>query len=154
MSTLNRAIIHHTAAAGDFTTDYESGKAKVRGVQNYHMDSNGWCDIGYHFLVNAAGHIYEGRSGSMSSLPRGTHDGNNSNSFGFTLLGYFHSPHNQSPPSVMRARLYDVIAWRMPSAWSPYGSGSYNSTTVGYLDGHRMVKSTACPGDIVYNNYI
>src|SRR5688572_12747440 len=59
MSALNRAIIHHTAGAGEYTTSLETGKAKVRGVQNYHMDTQGWCDIGYHFLVNAGGHIYE-----------------------------------------------------------------------------------------------
>ncbi|MFN7141297.1 MAG: N-acetylmuramoyl-L-alanine amidase, partial [Limisphaerales bacterium] len=155
MASLNRAIVHHTAGATDFnTTGLEDSKAKVRGVQNIHMDSNGWCDIGYHFLVDKYGHIFEGRSGSMSSLPGGAHDGHNVNSFGFTLLGYFHSPHNQSPPAAMRSGLYDVIAWRMPSAWSPYGSGTYNGNTVGFLDGHRKVKATACPGDIVYNNYV
>lgn len=154
MASLNRAIIHHTAGSSDYTTDYETGKAKVRGVQNVHMDANGWSDIGYHFLVNAGGHIYEGRSGSLGSLPKGAHDGYNVNSFGFTLLGYFHTPYNQTPPSAMRSRLYDVIAWRMPSAWSSYGSGSYNGVTVGTLDGHRKVKATACPGDLMHNNYI
>ncbi|MFN7141331.1 MAG: N-acetylmuramoyl-L-alanine amidase, partial [Limisphaerales bacterium] len=154
MSSLTRAIIHHTAGSSDYTTDYEAGKVRVRNVQNIHMDANGWSDIGYHFLVNAAGHIYEGRSGSMSSLPRGAHDGHNVNSFGFTLLGYFHSPYNQQAPVAMRSALYDVIAWRMPSSWSPYGSGSYNSTTVGYLDGHRKVKATACPGDTFHPVYI
>ncbi|MFN7139522.1 MAG: N-acetylmuramoyl-L-alanine amidase, partial [Limisphaerales bacterium] len=154
MSSLTRAIIHHTAGQGDYTTSFETGKAKVRGVQNIHMDNNGWSDIGYHFLVNAAGHIYEGRAGSISSLPKGAHDGYNVNSFGFTLLGYFHSPYNQQAPAAMRSSLYDVIAWRMPSGWSPYGSGSYNSKTVGYLDGHRKVKSTACPGDTFHPVYI
>ena len=154
MSSLTRAVVHHTAGSGDWTTDYETAKARVRGVQNYHMDNNGWSDIGYHFLASAGGHIFEGRAGSMSSLPRGAHDGCNANSFGFTALGYFHSPYNQSYTTAMQNSVMDVIAWRMPSAWSPYGSGSYCSTDVGYLDGHRRVKATACPGDIIYNNYI
>src|SRR5688500_12146651 len=65
IANLTRAIIHHTAASSGYTTDYEQGKAKMRGTQNYHMDSNGWCDIGYHFMVTAGGHIFEAREGSM-----------------------------------------------------------------------------------------
>lgn len=158
MAALNRAIIHHTAGSSDWTTDYATGQSRVRAIQNLHMDSQGWCDIGYHFLVNAGGHIYEGRSGSMSSLPRGTHDCANNNSFGFNLMGYFHPPYNQTPTAAGRSALYDVIAWRMPSAWSPYGGGSYSGCegtyTVGTLDGHRAIVATACPGDGFYNPYI
>ncbi|MFN7141170.1 MAG: N-acetylmuramoyl-L-alanine amidase, partial [Limisphaerales bacterium] len=111
MSALNRAIIHHTAGASDFnTTGLENSKTIVRGVQNLHMDSNGWCDIAYHFLVDKHGNIFEGRSGSMSSLPKGSHDGHNLNSFGFTLLGYFHPPYNHQAPWAMRDAIYDVIA--------------------------------------------
>ena len=157
MGALSRAIIHHTAGAGDYTTDYETAKAKVRGIQNYHMDANGWCDIAYHFLVDAGGHIFEGRSGSMASLPRGAHDSINDNSFGFNIMGYFHTPYNQTPTTKQRSSLYDVMAWRMPSSWSPYGSGSYGGGTVGVVDSHRAVTGSACPGDkmIVYitSNY-
>src|SRR5688500_16252592 len=42
LPSLTRAIIHHTAGTGDYTTDFEAGKAKVRGIQNYHMNNNGW----------------------------------------------------------------------------------------------------------------
>jgi hypothetical protein len=155
MSTLTRAIIHHTAGASDWTTDYETAKSKVRGAQNLHMDANGWCDIGYHFLVSAGGHIFEGRSGSMTGLPKGAHDGCNTDSFGFTLLGYYHSPYYQQPTSDSRDRLYKTIAWRMPSAWSPYGGSTYCSVSnVGRLAGHRNVKSTACPGSTMYDPYI
>lgn len=146
MAALNRAIIHHTAGASDYSTDINTSKAKVRGVQNIHIN-NGWCDIAYHFLVDGAGNIFEGRSGSLGSLPRGTHDGNNLNSFGFNCLGYYHPPYNHVFSSAQRNSLEAVIAWRMPSAWSPYGSGTYNGNSVGFLDGHYKVKATACPGD-------
>lgn len=150
MGALNRAVIHHTAGSGDYTTSYSSAQSKVRGIQNLHMDSNGWCDIGYHFLVSAGGHIFEGRYGSMGSLPQGAHDGVNGNSFGFNWMGYFHPPVNQTPPKAMRDALYAVIAWRMPSSWSPYGSGSYGGGSAGYLCGHRDALATACPGDNAY----
>ena len=150
MAGLSRAIIHHTASSSDYTTDYATAQSKVRGVQNYHMDVNGWCDIGYHWLVSAGGHIFEGRSGSMSGLPRGAHDGCNTDSFGFNVMGYYHSPYNQTFTAAAQDSLYDVIAWRMPSGWSPYGSGTYCGNTVGKLDGHRKVLATACPGDIIW----
>src|SRR5688572_26047532 len=106
MATLNRAVIHHTANASDFNvTSVEDSKARVRGTQNWHMDNNGWCDIGYHFLVDKFGNLFEGRYGAMTSIPLGTHDGVNANSFGFSMLGYFHSPYNHSPSSTMRGRL-------------------------------------------------
>src|SRR5687767_9747541 len=120
MSALSRAIIHHTAGSGDWTTNYETAKARVRGIQNYHMDNNGWGDIGYHFLVSAGGHIFEGRHASMGSLPRGAHDGCNANSFGFNVMGYYHTPYNQTFTSAAKNALEAVIAWRMPGSWSPY----------------------------------
>ncbi len=154
MASLNRAIIHHTAGNEFNTTGLEASKANVRAIQNYHKNTLGWSDIAYHFLVDKYGNIFEGRSGSMTSKPLGSHDGTNSNSFGFNIMGYFHTPNNNVPTSAMLDSLYDVIAWKMPSTWSPYGSGSYNARTVGFLDGHRKVKSTACPGDLVFNPYI
>jgi len=153
MSALNRAIIHHTAGSGDYNvSSLNDSKVKVRAIQNFHMDSNGWSDIGYHFLVDKLGNTFEGRvrSANKSYRPRGAHDSNNTNSFGFNVMGFYHSPHNQTVTSASRSALYDVIAWRMPNGWSPYGSGTYNSRTVGFVDGHRAVKSTACPGDGVY----
>ena len=149
MGALNRAIIHHTANAGEFnTTSLAASQANVRNNQNYHMDVNGWSDIGYHFLFDKLGNVFEGRSGSMSSRPRGAHDGVNDDSFGFSNMGYFHPPHNQSPPTTMRNKVYDTIAWRMPNGYSANGSGSYGGNTVGRLDGHRSAKATACPGDV------
>jgi len=157
MSALNRAIIHHTAGASDYNvSSINDSKAKVRAVQNIHMDVNGWSDVGYHFLFDKLGNSFEGRRNSLNKSwrPRGAHDGANTNSFGFSNLGYYHPPYNHTITAAQKSMLYDVIAWRMPNGWSPYGAGSYNGKTVGYLDGHRDVKATACPGDTIYNNII
>src|SRR5688500_14812694 len=48
MGGLSRAIIHHTAGSGDYSTSLENSKAVMRNVQNYHMSLSGWCDIAYH----------------------------------------------------------------------------------------------------------
>ncbi len=168
MAALTRAIIHHTASQSTFsTTSLEQSKGFVRGHQNGHMDVNGWCDIGYHFLVDALGNIFEGRKNSMTTLIKGTHAGcGNTDTFGFSFMGYFHSPYYQDPPVAMRSAMYDVIAWRMPAGWTPYGnrttySGSLNGTAAA-VDYHKWVgasgtsgcASTSCPGDIIINNYI
>src|SRR5688500_141315 len=50
----------------------------------------------------------------------------------------------------MRSKLYDVIAWRMPTGWSPLGSGVYCGVTAGRIDGHRVVSTKTCPGDNIY----
>ncbi|HPB30195.1 MAG TPA: N-acetylmuramoyl-L-alanine amidase [Candidatus Sumerlaeota bacterium] len=151
MTSLNRAVIHHTAQATDFnTTSQSTSAANVRAIQNLHMDVNGWADIGYNFLVDKLGYRFEGRYNSMTQMTRGAHDGVNTNSFGFNVMGYFHTPYNQQPPTVMRNALYDLIAWRMPNPFTGFGSGTYNSKTVGYVCGHRNVVATACPGDLMY----
>lgn len=151
MSSLTRAVIHHTAQSGDFnTTSQSQSAALVRAIQNLHMDTNGWADIGYHFLVDKLGNRFEGRSTSISSKPKGAHDAVNTNSFGFNVMGYFHSPYNQQPTTAQRNALYDLIAWKIPDPFTGFGSGTYNSKTVGFLCGHRDVGSTACPGDLMY----
>ncbi len=148
---LTRAVIHHTAGTSDYNiTTLDEAKARVRAIQNYHMDTNGWCDIGYHFLSDKLGDNFEGRQGSISSLPRGAHDAVNSQSFGFNCMGYFHTPYNQVPTDAQRQAMYDVIAWKMPDPFTGFGSGTYNSKTCGFICGHRDVAATACPGDLLY----
>jgi hypothetical protein len=152
MSSLNRAVVHHTAGDSDFNTNsIETSKANVRAIQNSHMDGNGWCDIGYHFLVDKLGNIFEGRSGSLTSRPKGAHDSTNTDSFGFNVMGNFSSGH-QTPTSIQMSKLYDVVAWKMPNGWSPYGGSTYAGRSgVGYVCGHRDVYATECPGANVYS---
>lgn len=151
MASLNRAVIHHTAGASDYNTTSEAtSKVLVRSIQNYHMDINGWSDVGYHFLIDKLGNRFEGRQGAISSLPRGAHDGTNTNSFGFSLMGYFHTPQNQQPTTAQRNAAYDLIAWKIPNPFTGFGSGTYAGVTAGYLCGHRNVDATACPGDLMY----
>src|SRR5687767_124173 len=148
MGSLTRAIIHHTGGAGEYSTNYETSKSKCRSNQAYVMDSLGYCDADYHFYVDGAGNLFEGRSGSMGSLPKGSHDGCNANSFGFAALGHFHPPYNNPFGTACRNSLEAVIAWRMPSAWTATaGNSGYCSVSIGSMEGHYRVNSTACPGD-------
>jgi len=156
-AVLNRAIVHHTADVGQFnTTSLGTSQANMRTLQNYCMDSLGYTDIMYNFCVDKLGNIFEARSGSMTGIPNSAHDGVNSGSFGYTLMGYFHPPYNHVPTTQMMNSYYNVIAWRQPSAWSPYGAGGYAGygAGVGWLASHKAVFSTACPGDNIHNVYV
>ena len=147
MSALNRAVNHHTANTSDYDTTGEADtKPKVRAIQNYHMDVNGWCDIGYHFLVNKQGNIFSGRldSGTVSKNVRGAHDGCNDNSFGFNLMGNYEV---NAVTSAGQANLEKIIACRMPDGWVATGTGStYCNGITDKVIGHRQVFATACPG--------
>ena len=52
-------IGHHTAGHRCFSKS--ECMSRVRGIQNYHMDSNNWSDVGYNWLIGDDGRIYEGR---------------------------------------------------------------------------------------------
>src|SRR5687767_1456769 len=117
INNLTRAIIHHTAAASEFnTTSLAQSQANLRSAQNYDMDTQGHCDMKYHFRVDKLGNIFEGRKYSISGWPKGAHAGcGNTDSFGYSFMGYFHTPYNHNPPTAMRNAVYDLIAWKMPS---------------------------------------
>jgi len=52
-------IIHHTVTPA--CTTLTDCCARIRAMQNHHMNTNGWLDIGYNFLTGEDGHVYEGR---------------------------------------------------------------------------------------------
>ena len=133
-----RLAIHYTV------TPSENAERQVRGIQRYHMDTNGWCDVGYHFLVGADGTIYEGRPLELLGAHVG---GNNTGNVGIAFVGCFHpsrecAPWGPShPPETMihsGGRLLGRIA-------ELYGIAPSRSTVKGHNE-HRGA-STSCPGD-------
>ncbi|MEJ7743405.1 MAG: N-acetylmuramoyl-L-alanine amidase [Nocardioidaceae bacterium] len=87
-TTFKAIFVHHTAGSNDYS-EYES-PALVRGIYAYHVVSRGWCDIGYNFLVDRYGNVFEGRSGGIRLPVRGAHSGDyNLNSTGISAMGNF-----------------------------------------------------------------
>ncbi len=156
MGFIDRVVFHHTAVSSDDdTTSLDSSKAKVRAIQNYHMDVNGWSDIGYHFLADKLGNGFEGRETSIDAMPRGAHDGINEGSIGVVLMGYFHAPYDQVPTIEGRCAAYRIAAWKIPDPFDGLGAGDYKSLSeIGFVAGHRDVAATACPGDLFYDSHI
>jgi flagellar hook assembly protein FlgD len=152
------AIVHHTVNSNSYTKAQSA--SIVKGIELYHVKSNGWNDIGYNFLVDKYGQIFEGRYGGMTRPVIGAHAmGFNTGSVGIAVIGDYSST---SITPAARAALVSLIAWRLDyahvdplssvvrvSSGNPrYPAG--RAVTLKAISGHRDVYPTSCPGNGVY----
>ncbi|HEX8101561.1 MAG TPA: N-acetylmuramoyl-L-alanine amidase [Solirubrobacteraceae bacterium] len=154
------AFCHHTVTANDYTP--EESASIVLGIAKYHRDSNGWNDIGYNFLVDKYGQVFEGRAGGMELAVIGAQaQGYNSHSTGVASLGDFRAI-GQSEQGL--AALAQLLAWKLSIHGIP-SQGEVTVTSAGgetnryrsgtpvtfqRISGHRDGDSTTCPGDALY----
>ncbi|XP_011180165.1 peptidoglycan-recognition protein SC2 [Zeugodacus cucurbitae] len=132
-SGLSYAVIHHTAGA--YCSTQASCSQQMRNIQSYHMDSLGWADIGYNFLIGGDGQVYEGRGWSTM----GAHATNwNSKSIGISFMGNYN---NDKPTAAQIAAAKGLLA-------DAVSRGQIKSGYILY--GHRQVGSTECPGNNLY----
>lgn len=133
--TANRLTIHHTVTPNN---DSISMPARMRQIQSFHINSRGWCDIGYHFLIGQDGKVYQGR---VENIVGAHASGANTNNVGISFIGTFTSA---TPSNGMM----DAAARIMKAMSRTYGF-SLNRDKV---KGHRQVgsTSTSCPGDALY----
>jgi uncharacterized protein with LGFP repeats len=156
--TIKQAHVHHTVTSGL----YSRGEvpALIRGMYYYHSQVLGWSDLGYNFLVDRFGRIWEGRAGGVDRAVRGAHTlGFNHASFGVAAIGEFDST---SPSSDLLRGLVRLSAWKLDAydrqpagqSWvrsegsDRYPAGEWVRLPV--IDGHRDTNQTDCPGDRLY----
>lgn len=152
--TLQLAIIHHTASTNAYTP--AQAAAIVRGIQLYHVQGNHWNDIGYNFLIDRYGTIYEGRGGGIDQNVVGAHSlGFNDGTVGIALIGDFQ---NAQPTDAMQQALVKLLAWRLdiahvdPLSKVTYVSGGNlkfkkgTKVTLNAISGHTDTYLTDCPG--------
>jgi N-acetylmuramoyl-L-alanine amidase len=152
------AIVHHTAGSNDYTR--AQAAAIVRGIQLFHVQSNGWNDIGYNFLVDRFGTIYEGRYGGVDRNVIGAHAlGFNTGSVGIALLGTYG---NTTPSAAAQDAIARLVAWRLdlahvdPASTLTFVSGGSEKyapdapVILRAVSGHRDTGSTECPGNALY----
>jgi hypothetical protein len=152
------AIVHHTAGSNAYTAGQSA--AIVRAIELYHVQGNGWNDIGYNFLVDKYGQIFEGRYGGMTRAVIGAHAmGFNTGSVGVSLVGNYSSA---TVTPAARAALVSLLAWRLDlahvdplsrvvrvSAGNPrYPPG--RAVTLNAISAHRDTYPTSCPGNNLY----
>lgn len=147
-TTFKMVFVHHTAGSNDYA-ESESA-AVVRGILAYHVVSRGWCDIGYNFLVDRYGNVYEGRSGGIRQPVRGAHSGDyNVNTTGISAMGNFDIA---APSEAMKSALVKLISWRLGTAYhGGFGRTSVEGDKFARISGHRDAMSTACPGRYIYD---
>jgi hypothetical protein len=156
--TVRFAIVHHTAGRTSYTRD--EAAAMVKAIQLYHVQSNGWNDIGYNFLVDRFGTIYEGRYGGIDRNVVGAHAlGFNTGSVGVAVLGTYG---DGAPTKAAQDAVAKLLAWRLdvahvdPLSKLTVTSGGSERFAPGVpvllraVSGHRDTGSTACPGDALY----
>ncbi|MFP7695691.1 N-acetylmuramoyl-L-alanine amidase [Trueperella sp. LYQ143] len=153
---LSGAVVHHTAGSNDYTPQQAPGI--VKAIWNYHTNVLEWGDIGYNFLIDKYGTVYEGRTGSLNApagkMVIGGHAApGNTGSVGVSVMGDYTLI---DPSSIVLNRISDVIAWQFSrSHVNPYGLFTFTAysgkrTSIPAINGHRDISPTACPGRI-YN---
>jgi hypothetical protein len=147
--------IHHTATVEDFAAStWEECAARVRAIQTYHIDTQGWNDIGYAWVVCKHGHIFQAREDDDDTTDvQGAHDGLNKGSTGISAFGYFHPPVDHHPTEAQLSAIVQLTTWiASRRGIDPLGRTLYQAfgATVENVYGHREVSATACPGDNLF----
>jgi hypothetical protein len=160
MGTVQMAFVHHTVSANEYGPG--DSAAMVLGICRFHRNSNGWDDVGYNFLVDKYGQIFEGRAGGVDQPVVGAQaQGWNAQSTGVANLGtYSNVPQSQEAISAMAS----LIAWKLPLHGAPVtgavtlksAGGSSNRFPNGSMhtferiSGHTDGNETECPGAQLY----
>ncbi|CAL9621845.1 hypothetical protein SUDANB130_05864 [Streptomyces sp. enrichment culture] len=157
-------FVHHTDGANDY--DCAESPAIVRGIYAYHTEVNGWNDVGYNFLVDKCGTVFEGRKGGIDRPVLGAHTyGFNRESAGIAVLGT-HITGAASDAAL--AAVARVTAWKLgqygadPAGTVKLTAGATQTNYFGTaftageqytfhrVSGHRDGFNTQCPGNALY----
>jgi len=156
------AFVHHTENPNGYLP--AEVPAMLRAIFVFHRYVRGWDDIGYNFVVDLYGRVFEARAGGIDEPVVGAHAGGyNRVSSGVAVLGSFMS--QGISPAAQRA-LDHLLAWKLSlHGVSPEGRAAVRVNPAGAafsrfpanaivslprIAGHRDGDSTDCPGDALY----
>jgi hypothetical protein len=144
-TTVTHLIVHHSAGSN---TSSDWG-AVVLSIWNSHVNTNGWADIGYNYLIDPKGVVYEGRGGGDNVV--GAHFcGTNGGTMGTCLMGTYTS---ENITDTARSRLTSLLAWKAcASNINVTATSLHNSSgrNLQHISGHRDGCATECPGGNFY----
>jgi len=155
-------FVHHTENPNGYSA--AQVPAMLRAIYAFHRYVNGWDDIGYNFVVDHYGRIFEARAGGIDEAVTGAQAGGyNLVSTGVAVLGSFMGVR---PPAPARNALQRLLAWKLSLHGTPAAGrvavrvdpagASYSKypadarVTLPRVAGHRDADSTDCPGDALY----
>lgn len=133
MQGVTRITIHHEGWTAVWFSDWASTAARIESDRRTHVSDRGWGDIGYHFIIDRAGRVWEGRNVAY----QGAHvKDNNERNLGIMLLGNFDL---QEPTTAQQESLRHTISvlsrhYRIPAA---------------RVYSHQEITPTRCPGKLL-----
>ncbi len=155
---LRHGVIHHTVNTNNYSPDDVPRMLWL--IQSYHMDTRGWDDIGYNFVIDRFGRIWHARQGSIYEPISGAHvSGLNTESMGVSVLGTFS---RVDPGQAVIDSLIRLLGWKLSLfGVDPLGTSFVRSAGGDYAEpgemvllhnvsGHRDNQQTACPGNVLY----
>jgi uncharacterized protein (TIGR03437 family) len=151
-ANVTHLVVHHSAGANQAS----NWAAVVRSIWVLHVQGNGWNDIGYNYLIDPDGAVYEGRSGGDGVI--GAHfSGVNTGTMGVCLMGSFGAtpPASAALESLRRLLVWQASKWKLdPSGQSLHRASNLLLNTI---SGHRDAGlsanasgATECPGNALY----
>lgn len=141
--TIRTIVVHHTAS----TNDLNNPKQAIRNIQYYHAVNRGWGDIGYNYIIDQDGKIYEGRKGGEKVI--GGHAVPvNKTSIGIAVLGNYEE--QQVPGKVIESLVKISSEKASIYGLNLTGKFNYKDKTYNVLQGHKDNSATACPGANLY----
>jgi hypothetical protein len=162
--TIEMGVVHHTENPNGYAR--ADVPAMLRAIYEFHVYGRRWFDIGYNYVVDRFGRIWEARQGGIDLPVIGAQAGDwNQISFGVSVLGTF-TDILPSPPAL--AAVQRLIAWKMALngvpvigeisavvgpdgiSWTQFRVGEH--VRFPRIAGHRDVDSTDCPGDVFYRH--
>jgi uncharacterized protein with LGFP repeats len=154
-------VIHHTVNANEYSKDEAAGI--VLGICRFHVNGNGWNDIGYQALVDRYGRLYTGRAGGIGSPVVGAQAmGFNSQTTAIASIGT-HTTVKLNRKA--RASVIRYLAWKLSVHGAVPATASVELTSAGgsasrypagqkiypyRVIGHRDLGLTECPGNKLY----
>ncbi|MEJ7562097.1 MAG: N-acetylmuramoyl-L-alanine amidase [Ilumatobacteraceae bacterium] len=156
-----KLTVHHTAT----TNGSADPAATVRAIYRYQAVDRGFGDIGYQYLIDGSGRVYEGRYSGTDRYPGHSADGSkvvtaahvggfNAGNTGIALLGNFTSVESTTAArGALTGLLSELIARH---GIDPHGSPEYvnpdsgATKMVANISGHRDWAPTECPGGTLY----
>ncbi|MFY0508920.1 peptidoglycan recognition protein [Streptomyces anulatus] len=164
LDQVKAVFVHHTAQTNAYSC--ADSAAIVRGLHTYHVKSNGWKDLGYNFIVDKCGTVFEGRKGGVDRPVMGAHTyGFNRDTTGIAVIGMYTDTKaaTAATTSVARVAAWKLGQYKADPAGSVQLTAGANGTNMDRkqfvagsqyafprISGHRDGFATECPGLSLY----
>lgn len=161
------SVLHHVGggnwSAGEISNGCRRADDWIRSIYQYHTQVRNYWDIGYNFIVDPCGTVWEGRYGGIDQPVVGAHAGGfNDGGVGVLALGTFSGTNPDPVTASLREGITELLGWKLGSNSVEPGSTmtevsgggsarwpSGTSTTVNALSAHQITNNTTCPGELV-----